>query len=536
MSPVPKQICSSFFFFFALVLNLIFLASFGGNKYALAQFSGPDRRYPPPPGPNLRDESDYPSNEEIEGNFLGTGPDQTLVMVMSRSDLPRYQEYCTTPALGLKCVFNAWPPRYLTRGGPNGELRSQRWFRDFYFRYNNIYMRGATGTAFILVSSLWDDNRCGYFIIVIATLLDRDRIDRIVLVAARDWNQQRIWWDRRRDDDGTRSNGGDPDDGSGGNDGSGNNALGSATLLFLPTAVSGFVGAALDHAVKSTIPPVPQVFSGDGQNKDQGVNPLKFPLETDIWDSPIASLPSSDNTAVGANGEIRMSSKDETSALEPQTDETSSTSKTNSQTADSGNPDIKSLFQRRRRKLLSRDGADCLDWLTESDFPDDPIQPSAPAAATSSDLVTAPSVQTDFNVENLVEKLNIGVKEEVATLSVTQYDRSSANPDFELDIKVSDSQGNMLHYEQLVHAPSGEKIKVSLSDPRGSFLWPLFLTTGKNRDDPLQIQYGDFLLIGPQTDWGRTFDSSDPRQKCTVSAWADSKRETKCSIIVARRS
>ena len=256
----------------------------------------------------------------------------------------------------------------------------------------------------------------------------------------------------------------------------------------------------------------------------------------------MASLPSSDDIAAGTDKELRISSKDETSVPKPQIDGTSSTSTTDYLTADNEDSNFKNLFQRRWRTLLPRDGQNCLDWLTDSDFPDSPdspIQPSAPAAGTSSNPIAAPSVQTDGNLEHYVEKLNIGVKEEVATLLVTQYDRSSSNPDFTLDIKVSDSLGNMLHYEQHVDAPSGKEIKVSLSDPKGSFwwpLWPLYLTTGNNMEDPLQIKYSDIFLTGPQTDWGTTFDSSDPRQQCTVSAWTDFKREIQCSIIVARHS
>lgn len=58
----------------------------------------------------------------------------------------------------------------------------------------------------------------------------------------------------------------------------------------------------------------------------------------------MTSLPSSDDTVVGTNRELRISSKDETSALEPQKDETSSTSKTDYQTAENENSDFNTHF------------------------------------------------------------------------------------------------------------------------------------------------------------------------------------------------
>lgn len=275
MSLVPKQVHLSCFFFFALVLNLTFLASFGGNKYALAdKFTGPDERYPAPPvSPwNLWDrwfgigvKSDYPSDNDIRKSFLGTGPSQTLVMVISFNELSRYQEYCTSPSLGLKCVFDAFPPRYLKRND-----RSRRWFRDFYYRYNDIYLREAVGTVYVLVSDIYSLIRCDYFGRVTGVLqLENEKVDHIILVAAADWTEQTVWFTRPDDDVEPRRNVANPDDGGNGNNprpgnnpGPGNN-LGAATLI-LPAA-GGSIGVTPDaigaNAAKLPIPPASQIFS-----------------------------------------------------------------------------------------------------------------------------------------------------------------------------------------------------------------------------------------------------------------------------------
>ena len=579
----PRQIDSSFMPIFTLVLKLIFLASFGRNKYALAQYLGPDDRYPISPweiwhqifGAYVPETSDYPSDEDIQRNFFGTGLDQTLVMVISIRYLPQYREYCTAPELRLKCVYLAFPNRYLTRIGRNGKERSRRWARDFYVRYNAVYIAGASGAAHVLTNNASPPRSCTYFDEIIRQLKLNMKVVGIILVSAQDWNVQRVFWIRPDEYGGTKGSDANRDDGSGGGAGeTRNNAPSSAASLLIPLTlgepVSSAAGAA--DALKSTVSPLLQTVPGDRQDKNSGVEPLKFPLETDILPTTVGSLPYSDDKAVGTDGQLLMSLAEGTSASEPPTDEKSTTSKISStesatagmpaidkssdlgsetedifkttadQIADYESLNLRDLFQRRHRLALAlRDSGDdsdeCLGWLTESGFPGNPNQPATSSGMTS-DPTIAPSAQTDGNFE----KLFIFAKEDVATLLVTQHDKATADGHYTFDISIRNSQNKVIHYEQGVDAPSGKKIKVSVPWEsalpnllKAPFSWPLYLSTGENKEDPLRIEYGDYFLLGPRN-WGGAFDSSDPGHNCVVGAWMDSKRHIQCSIVVAHPS
>ncbi|MCJ1422571.1 hypothetical protein MMC29_000451 [Sticta canariensis] len=428
-------------------------------------------------------------------------------------------------------------------------------------------MSGASGTVYVLTDRAIPPRICAYFDEIILQLQLNKKVMGIILVSALDWNEQRVYWIRPDDYDGSEVSDGSRDGGPGGREnGNGNTFLGPAASLIVPLVVGGPVDATLNaagavDALKSTIPLTFPVYSGDGKDNDPGLKSLEFPLKTDILHLPMASLSSPDDRAIGTSGETTISSLDETSALQPQTDEISSTGKTSStestsertpaigKVTDPGfgidhsfkTDDDISLLQRRRRALLPRDSDDCLDWLTDSDFPLNPSQLDA-AAGTSADPVSPPSTQTGWNVE----KLSIFAKEDVATLLVTQHDKASANENFKLDISVLDSEGNMIQNEQGVDAPTEKEIKVpvpwNVKLPINSpsievpFSWPLYLSTGKNKEDPIRIRYADPLLVGPETDWGLTFDSSDARHKCVVTDWIDFKREIQCSFVVAHPS
>lgn len=572
-----KHVNCSFFQLFTLVLNSVFLVSFRSDNYALAQYLGPDPRYPAPFGGLFGDTSDYPNDNDLRQNFLGTGTHQTLMMAMSKSRLPLYKEYCRTPELLLRCVFDAFPPGYLDRRDRNGKELSERWARDFFWRYQAVYMAGASGTAYILVDRSRLPRMCPWFYHIVEQLQRNPNVICIICVPALDWNLQWIYWTRRDKDDGATENDGNRDGGpSAGNGEIGNNLLGTAASLILP-AVAGPIGATLDvaGAANALIPNLPSnlpLVSGDRQDKNLGVNPLEFPLKTDVLHSPTASRPFFGDNTVGSSGDLALASTDGTSALEPQTDATSSTSKTigaeipsrgtsaidkttdpgseagstfktNEQIADSEIPDLRNLVLRgRRRALLPRDDDDCLDWMVNLDYSGDPSQPAEAVGGTSSDLKTAPSDQTGFNFQ----KLNLLAKEEVTTISITQHDKLSDDGSFHLDIKILDSQGNKIQDLRDVVALPGKEVKVpvpwKIDLPPNSlvqdapFSWPVYLSPGNNREGPIKIRYEDPLMVGPETDWGWTFDSNDPRHHCVVGAWIDSKREIQCDLVVAHPS
>lgn len=434
-----------------------------------------------------------------------------------------------------------------------------------------IYMAAAWGDVYILTDWGEGDQRpyptCDYFLEILRLCKLNKNVERIFLVSIRRWSFQREIWRRPSDDKETGETG--PE---GGNGGTWNRLLGSPAFSIAPFGVGASGGMALPAgaldgtfgAVKSMLSPVLNIFSGDGRDKDPEVKPLEFPLKTDISPSPMASLPSTDDT----NGEVAK-------APEPQTDETSSTSNpvgpesalvgtsaidktTNlalntddnlkTEIAGGENPDFKTLLQRRRRRvLLPRDsnGPDCMNlWLTEPDSPDGSNQPSA-ATGAPSDPNTAPSgpAQTKLSPVNDGNVERLFVTEDDATIFVKQYDKVSQDGDYKLDIRILDSQGSEIQNKQGVDAPAGKDIEVPVPskverppnsiNTSASFLSPLYLTVDEDREKPIQIRYGDLFLIGPQTDWRGTFDGNDPGHDCVVSPWTDSIRNIQCNFIVA---
>lgn len=542
---LPKNIHSSCIRFFAVALSLTFLESFGRNKCALAQFLGPDTRYAP--RNPFADYSDYPQDDELRSKYRYLRPGRTVLTVFDVNWIHLYRYYCEEPDNHVLCVYEAWPRGFLNRKQSNGVERSERWARDFYARYMAIYMAVATGIVDILTNPgdlEPGSHDCAWYFEILRLLKLNEKVTAIFAVNIIIWSDRRLIWTRGEDEEtGESSRGGG--DGETGNNGGGAFSIvpigvGTSIGTTPAAALSGILGA-----IKSKISPAIPFFPGDGPDKDSEVKPLEFPLKTDIYPLPMASLPSSDDT----NGEVGK-------APEPQTDEKSPTSnplgtdpafggtsnidKTTDLTFNTGdnfqteiagneNPDSKALFRRRRRALLPRDSKDedCMNpLLIETDVSDDfhqPIgAPSDPNPDSYVDPNPVPSMQPGTNVEKLF------VQEDVATIYITQHDKVSPEGNYKLDIRILDAQGKEIQNQQGVDRHAGTEIKVPVTDWR-----PLYLTVDEDREKPIQIKYGDIFLLGPQTDWGLTFDSNDQRHDCVVSPWKDSKRNIQCHFIMA---
>lgn len=421
-------------------------------------------------------------------------------MAMSEGRLRKYVYYCEWDLLELKCLHAAFPTGFFDRNG-----RSQRWLRDFHVRCNVEYMRRASGTVYVLTDdAVPPDFDCSYFSNMVTSLQQNMKVDRIMLVGAQDWNLQYEYWKRPRQDDG--------------NDLHPLNAAAATSVLV-------GAGAGTINALKSLlIDPAWRLFFGNGQDQ----NPKDPAVKTDVLFSPVASLSSFDDPVGPASGD--------TSQINGMPD-IGDGFKAADQPAVKENLDF-TTFSRRRRALFPRDGGGCMGWV-DPDFLDNPSQsdgpsPPNPGAETS----TAAAAQADFNFA----KLNLLGKEKVYTLKVTQYHDPSAAPGhYKLDISILDPYNKPIHYEQGVDARAGQKIEVPVPPnphlPVDSLIghpYPVYVTMGKNDDDPIEIAYGDPTLIGNQANWGLQFDSQN--SKCTVGAWTDSQprqRTIRCSFIVA---
>lgn len=538
---IAKHTHSSVFLFLALFLNLTFLASFGGNQYALAQYSGPDPRYPAPAGQGwIRFTSDYPTDDEIKDSFLGTERDQTLLTTMPGLYLQFYGAFCKDPFLKLKCAPSAWPSGFLLRNG-----RSERWAADFFDRYNRYYMSRAKRYVYVITDFGLRPRDCPYFYDVIdPTLKLNENVMRIYLVFPGLWTVKTLYWDRKRAE---RGNGGNGDD---------------STRILTPNpaalpyvipligagtaAISAWLNAQ-DRTIKGLRPnPLdPQSIPGDGKDQDPAVDRLKFPLDTDVLPSTEALLPSSSNDKADTNGEVLLSSTDGSSG--PQTGETSSetsrtesasgatsaidtttddTFKTGDQMAYNEDIAVRNLIRRRRRALFPRQSNSCSVRPTASDFlPDDPYPNTTPPAQDSYVLA------------------HLGVNADTATILITQHDKQPGNDYFLLDLSVfDDPEAEPVSDNKDVQASPGKEVKIEIpwqvDDPppdslitMATYTWPLFVYVDSDREKPIRFEYGDPLMIASGNDWSGDFNSDDPSH-CSSSLWIDSVRTIRCTVSV----
>lgn len=524
MLPVASQIQPCFFRFFTLLLSLSFLASFGGNQCALALYPtvGPDEAYPPLDLDH--DVSDYPADSVIQESLSRTPQSTILLMAMSQRYFDNYKLYCTSPFKSAKspwkplmCLPKAFPKGFLYRRG-----RSPRWFKDFLARCNAAYMNGARGTVYVLTDEARVPRDCNHFNDLVHTLVQNLNVDRIILVDPADWDVQYEFFNRHKDyEKSDDTNSGDtfeihPFD----------------TAAISSVALGGYIGTlpaaanVINAFISSNIDPDWRSLLGNEKDQDPAE---KNPGEkTDVLDLPIASLPPSDHQPVRAASEITSQTDD--------IPEIGDGFKTDDQIATNENPDFTNLIRRRRRALLPRDNEDCMGWLGADIFDGlsldaDPSQsdgssPPNPVAGTSN----ADTAAAEWNIG----KFNVFAKEDVYTLKVTQHRNNPPTPgNYELDISVLDPQGKQVLYQQN-DARAGKEIPISVPWDPHFFIThkssPVFVTTGKSDDDPIEIRYSDLALIGNEENRGMKFDSRNP--KCTVGAWTDSQREIRCSIVV----
>ena len=173
----PLNIC-----FFAIVLRLSFLISFVNNKYALAINTGPneessgDAEVPEEQSgdsgvsedtPAAPDVLTYPSIDDIRLRLrrnTRTATRTTVVLAITQPEnVAAFFRYTTQP--GYISIFQAFPPGYLTRKGPDDEV-SQKLFEDFYNLCNIEFLKQAQGDVEVMT----DDGKapgpdnCGYFV------------------------------------------------------------------------------------------------------------------------------------------------------------------------------------------------------------------------------------------------------------------------------------------------------------------------------------------------------------------------------------
>ena len=138
---ISMMVHSSVFRFFALILGITFLMSFGENRCVLARIRlGPDERYPAKPG--VPDVSDYPSFEDIEKNYQGTPKMGTLVMAISQLYRQQYFKFCEGGQYRKTCIYRAYPEGFMVQGE-----RSSRFYAQFYDDCNSVLSCRCLGTC-----------------------------------------------------------------------------------------------------------------------------------------------------------------------------------------------------------------------------------------------------------------------------------------------------------------------------------------------------------------------------------------------------
>ena len=546
---------SSLFRYSTFLLSATVIVSFDTPKTALAD-------PPRPPGPNPRFLTpvtcDYPNDDTILSDFTGTDPDETLVFV--DLDVPsngEVAEFCFL--YQLKSVFSCFPLNYLSKGS-----RSDRWYLDFYYRFQVIFTRAARGWVYLL--SRPDGPRdsltqCRFwFRVQFPIFRATEAVQGIIMVNVKDYEDQWIYWTkgdgdqpRRRpirggDDDGSDGNGNGRDSNGNGNgkgpydngrggDGNGNRNGNSDPLM---NVVTGVVGGAetgwtnLQMGVASLGVTAlegwrahfgginhPTMPAGDDfkDRKDQ----LDPGIKTDVLDLKTGELPDMPD---GIDEKPTVVSIDPTSTADEletndgtsqgilgiggvlNTDEIGG----NSNPATTWNLFGRDRFIRRSRAAVGFCNSD--DWV------DDPWSPNFPDyAAMIGRPGTLSSPASSYGL------LYPFVPGELATVSITQYDKQfdaqRQSVDYHLDITVRDSGSNVLFAVQLIAAPSGKEITV---DAHLNFL--LHVGVDDAKEKPISIRYGDPLLLNSVN--GAKWSSDDQSQdhRCTTDptgSWEDKR-------------
>ena len=137
---------SSMLQFSTFLLSAIVLVHLDVPKTALA-IPGPPGPLGPP-GPNRRFptplQCDYPDDDTIRSNFIRPDPDQTVDFAdLNGPPAGPLAEFCLL--YDVRWVYDCFPDDYCFKGE-----RSERWFIDFYYRFNVIYLQAARGWVYLL--------------------------------------------------------------------------------------------------------------------------------------------------------------------------------------------------------------------------------------------------------------------------------------------------------------------------------------------------------------------------------------------------
>lgn len=524
---------SSMLRFSMFLLGAIFLVPFDTPKTALAQLR--------PPGPNPRfhdsDECDYPDDEMIRAEFTAPDPDETVVF--ADFDGPTTggpDEYCFL--YQMKWVLWCFPENYLTRG-----VRSQRWYLDFYFRFNVIYFQAAQGWVYLL--SRADGPRetfyeCAFwFRVQFPTLKANEAVEGIVAVNINNYEDQWIYWQRgdgdqprqrpRPDGDnperGGNGNGRDGDGNEWGGNGNGRVGDGNGWGRNAMNAVTGVVGTGLTNLQTGALRLGGQAWravsggrkhptapAGD-DSKDRKDQPNPGTM-TDVLNLKIGELP---ELPVGIDEKMTMAATDPTSTADDMVanDLTSG----GGMLGDTDTATFGKLFGRRHRIMHSR--AD-VGFCNVDDWVADPWNPDFPGDTSMPLRLEMPSIPAS----SLGPFYPI-VPGEVATLLITQYqkqfDSHQQSMDFHLDITVLDPARKVLFAEQQIDTPSRQEMEID-----AHLTLPLYVEVdGENTNpNPISIRYGDPPWTGVK--WNSDDESQDHR--CVTDPkgkWGD-KRQIMC--------
>lgn len=541
---------SSMLQFSTFLLSTIVLVHFDIPKAALAQ--------PGPPGPNRRfstpEECDYPDDETIRSDYMGTDPDETVDFAdLGTPSNGQVAEFCFL--YELKWIHDCFPSNYLSKGE-----RSDRWYLDFYYRFSVIYLQAARGWVYLL--SRADGPRdslveCTFwFQVQFPTLRTNEAVEGIVLVNVENYEDQWIYWmkgdgdqARRRprpggDGNGNGRNGGKRvesgnerggdftewnGNGNGnGNDGSVWNSLTGVLgtgLTNLQTSAVGF-GAAGLQAWRAFLGgrKHPSTSAGDPNHRTNQPDPG---TKTDVLNLKIGELP---DLPDGIDETTTMAAKDPTSAADDfeADDETSREEElgiggvlnTDEIWGNSNPATSLNLFGRGHRMrsptvVGTCNGDDWVDDPWNPDFPGYtgmPAQPEIASTPASSYGPLYPFAPGDF-----------------ATLLITQhkkqFDSQRQSIDYHLDITILNPAGKVVFTQQQIDAPSRQEITV---DAHLNLL--LHVEVDDEKESPISLRYGNPLILNTVN--GVKWNSDDQSQdhRCVTDpkgSWED-KRQIMC--------
>ncbi|MCJ1464620.1 hypothetical protein MMC07_003233 [Pseudocyphellaria aurata] len=491
MKPSAYRVCT-------FLLCTIVHSPFDAPKSALAQ--------PPPPGPDdgpdgswiipLR--SDYPIDDEIARAYIDPGPDMTALEVDGSDDGDTIEQFCH--GYGTNWLRDCFPEGSLFRNG-----RSDRWYLDFWYRFNVIFLQKAQGVVYMLSRKTgprpqFED--CDFWYEVqFPTLKANRRVTRILAVNDQHFDDQWIYWKpgderpRTRDegkigedeselgDVGNRPSGDyQPYEGDE-NYGGGNvmNAFGGALGAGL-TGASGLLRAVVGGPKPPTVPP----GGATKEPKDQPDTGTK----TDVINLNIGALPDS---PVGIDGESTVGAVNPTWATDyslataffPSNDDTSSGGLQGISNIETS----LNLFGRGRRIMQRR--AVTASCLAASLF-DDPRNPDFPSRRRESDVF-----KISATVDKFVGQIYKWIPGELATVQITQHKKQSGV--YHINISFLDPNRNVIFSKQQIVVQTGKEIAIDTQRQLNLLNLLLYVKVENGNEEPIYFRYG-----------GDQWSSSDP--------------------------